>query len=1127
MAFPQDRNPIRIEAAFGADVNGPESAWQWTAVTGDLLDQTITIQGGQANEASTLTPTSLSLELDNPHGNYTPDNPMSTHYPNVVMGTPCRASFDGGEPYLRLDGTTAGAATTPDTAALDITGDIDIRVEATADWYATAVQTLVGKWVSAVGRRSYMLRLENGLLTLNWSPDGTNLYFAQQVLPALPRRAALRATLDVDNGAGGLTYTAYWAESLAGPWMQIADPVGAALTTSIYAGTAPLEIAPTAVIGWSPMRGRVHRAEVRNGINGTVVASPDFTTQTPDTTGFTDAAGRVWSVTGAAEVSIRQYRFTGNIAEWLPTWPYGDLSDDERDQPGESRVAITAAGILRRLGQPQKTLASTLRRRIPSATALLAYWPMEEDQNAGTQAFSPVEGVRPLTLTGADWASNSDLGGSSPLPTLKNPASLTAQVPSTTTVGWQVEFVYNLPVLPAAQTEIMRVSVTGATMRTAILYASTAGIRIEARDKDDAVLAFYLNNNAPSMAAFVGGWNRVAIYTGNAGGGVTLLSVTWRDVSSNIRYFAETVPVTGQGRVASLSGSWGAAAEGMSLGHLTVTATPGTGVSGQLPVSTIFEGADDGFAGETAGVRLMRLCNEEGVPMQLLGPPADTAAMGAQRPGKLLDLLTECAATDMGILGEQRERSGLQYRPRTTLYNQPVRMTFDANHDEITNPFAPALNDQGIRNESQVSRPGGSAAVVTNDASIAAAGQYAEQITVNAARDDQLPGIAGWRVHLGTWPGMRYPSLASELAIAPQLIDSWMGTESGDRMQVINLPPQHPPGPVDVLAQGYTETLTPTRWTLALNCVAAGPWQVAVEGDPVYARADTSGCVTAGAITATDTAMDVVTTVGRQWATSTVYPDEFPFDVTAGGEQMTVTALTQSGYDTFGRTVASGWGTAESGQAWARDGGVAADYSVSGGVGKIVSADASTFHISTVPVQGADVDMQVDFNDSPMPTSGSNYAFLMCRYSDPTHFYMARVQRTTAGGVILTLRKRNGAESQLGSAYTYAGAFGPSSWFTVRLAVIGSQLSAKVWLRGTTEPSDWQLTATDTDLTAAGEVGFRSLSSGLPLPVTFSVDNVVVLNQQRMTVTRSVNGIVKPQTGGTDVRLTYPPIAAL
>ncbi|MGH8966743.1 MAG: hypothetical protein ACRDXB_15645, partial [Actinomycetes bacterium] len=170
---------------------------------------------------------------------------------------------------------------------------------------------------------------------------------------------------------------------------------------------------------------------------------------------------------------------------------------------------------------------------------------------------------------------------------------------------------------------------------------------------------------------------------------------------------------------------------------------------------------------------------------------------------------------------------------------------------------------------------------------------------------------------------------------------------------------------------------------------------------------------------------------------------------------------------------------------------------------------------------------QLDFNYSPMPTSGSNYAFLMCRYSDPTHFYMARVQRTTAGGVILTLRKRNGAESQLGGAYTYAGAFGVSSWFTVRLAAIGSQLSAKVWLRGTAEPAEWQRTATDTDLTAAGGIGFRSLSSGLPLPVTFSVVNVVVLNHQRMTVTRSINGIVKAQAAGTDVRLTFPTIAAL
>lgn len=1121
MAFPTTPLDVKTEIQVGT---------AWVDVTADTYTRApITISRGTADEASSTEPSTCSLTLNNRAGKYSPRNPLSPYFGLIGRNTPLRVSVPGTESYLALDGTTSGVATTPDVAALDIVGDIDIRAEVTADWYATPVQTLVGKWVSATNQRSYMLRLEAGLLTLNWSTTGADLFFAQQPLPTLPRRAAVRATLDVNNGAGGCTITMYWAESLAGPWTQIGSPIVVAFTTNVYAGTAPLQIAPTAVTGWSPTQGRVHRAEVRNGIGGTVVASPDFRAKAPGTTGFTDSAGRVWSVTGTAAVTNRQYRFVGEISAWPSRW---DVSGKD------VWVPIEAAGILRRMGQGKKSLDSTLRRRIPSGAGMLGYWPMEDEQGA-TAAYSPLPNVLPMTTTGLDFAAEDSLGGSSPLPKLRNPASLVARVPGTTTVGWQVEFVYNLETLPAAQTEIMRVAVTGAVLRTAVVYASSAGIRIEMLDKDDAVLAGFLNTDAASIAAFTGGWNRLAIYSGDAGGGQTRVQATWRNITTNVRYYVSTVATTGQGRVTTVRGSWGAATEGMALGHLAVSATPGTGGSGSPPASTIFEGADDGFAGESALNRMARLAVEEAAQLGLSWIDGDSTTpselMGPQRPNTLLDLLGEAEQTDGGILYERLDRAALVYRDRASLYNQPVRLALDyLAKGEVPPPLEPTEDDQKIRNDVTVTRSGGSSGrAVATDGPLTPApppvgvGPYDEALTLSLHNDRQPEAIAGWRMHLGTVDEARYPTISVWLHAAPHLIDTILAMDIGDRVTIAHPPAWLPPDTIDQHALGYTEVLDQFEWTITFNCAPASPWQVGVVGDPVRARADTSGCVTAGAITATDTAMDVVTTVGRQWATSVDYPAEFPFDVSVGGEQVTVSGITQSGYDTFARTVATGWGTAESGQPWVSTG-TASEYSVSGGFGKH-TLTTSAGHYTTIPVGGADVDMQFDWNTSALPTGGgSNSVYATARFQSTVDRYHVRVTQSSAGGITAALfRQVAGVATQIGSTYTYAGAFGPTSWFTLRFAVIGSQLSAKVWLRGTAEPVGWQLSETDSTFQGAASIGVISSSNTTTYPVTISFDNFVVLNQQRMTVTRSVNGIVKGQTPGTDVRLTYPTIAAL
>ncbi|MBO0917542.1 hypothetical protein [Streptomyces laculatispora] len=922
MVFPTTPLDVRTEIQVGG---------AWVDVTADTYTRDpITISRGTADEASSTEPSTCSLTLNNREGKYSSRNPLSPYFGLIGRNTPLRVSVPGSESYLALDGTMAGVATTPDTAALDIVGDIDIRVEATADWYAAGSQGLVGKWNSAAAQRSYLLRLEDGKLSLNWSTAGTVTLFVSQLLPTLPRRAALRVTLDVNNGAGGFTCAMYWAESLSGPWTAIGSPVSVAGVTSIYAGTAPLEVAPLAATGVLPPLGRVHRAEVRSGIDGTAVASPDFRTKAPGITGFTDSAGRVWSLTGTAGISNRQYRFVGETSAWPPRW---DVSG------ADVWVSIEASGILRRMGQGKKALDSTLRRRIPSGPGMLAYWPMEDERDARA-AYSPLPNVTPMTVGGLDFAADDSLSGSSPLPKLKNPASLSARVPGTTTMGWQVEFVYYLPTMPVAQTEIMRVSTTNATMRSVVLYASTSGIRLETLDVEGAVISFALYTNADALADFVGVWNRLSIYTGDAGGGQTRVQATWRNVSSNVRSYVVTTLTSTQGRVTTLAGNWGANTEGMAIGHIAVSATPGTGVAGSPPTSTIFEGADDGFTGETSLNRMRRLATEEANQLDLSWLDGDTSTlserMGPQRPNTLLDLLSEAEDTDGGILYERLDRAALMYRDRASLYNQPVRLALDYTaRGEVPPPLEPTEDDQKLRNDVTVTRSGGtSGRVIQRDGPLsvspppAGVGPYDESVTLSLYDDIQPERIAGWRVHLGTVDEARYPTISVWLHAAPHLIENVLGLDIGDRLTIAHPPPWLPPGSIDQHIRGYTEVLDQFEWSLTFNCAPALPWQVGVVEDPVLSRADTAGSSLAAAATSTAPTLSVATTTGPIWVSD---PAQLPFDVRVGGEVVTVTDVTGAAGDRFDRSVTGGWGTATSGQAWTTTGGSSSDYSVQGG----------------------------------------------------------------------------------------------------------------------------------------------------------------------------------------------------
>jgi hypothetical protein len=160
-----------------------------------------------------------------------------------------------------------------------VTGDIDMRVRVALDDYTPAAtnRTLFSKWLEAGDQRSFRLvLLTTGVFRLGWSTDGA----AGTVVTVDSTTAVstldteitwLRATLDVSNGNVNF-YTSDDGDN----WTLLgtADQGGAG-ATSIDDSTALLEIGSDNVGTGGNIAGKWYRAELYDGIAGTLEFDAD------------------------------------------------------------------------------------------------------------------------------------------------------------------------------------------------------------------------------------------------------------------------------------------------------------------------------------------------------------------------------------------------------------------------------------------------------------------------------------------------------------------------------------------------------------------------------------------------------------------------------------------------------------------------------------------------------------------------------------------------------------------------------------------------------------------------------------------------------------------------------------
>ncbi|GHA28607.1 hypothetical protein GCM10010372_30490 [Streptomyces tauricus] len=865
MGFPQE--PLGTTTELG--IGGVLTDVTQHAMTGDIITHT----RGMRDEVQAVQRATCTLTLKSPKGLYSPRNPRSEYFEKIGLNTLMQVSVHAGQQRLVLPADSASAvASTPSATALNIAGDLDARLDmALTNWVTGQEIELCGKYVTTGNQRSWQLSLSAaGSLVLRASTDGAAVAgFNSTAAPSVPPSGRLAVRVTRASTTGVITF--YTAPSLAGPWTQLGETVTAA-TGAVFASNAPLVVGDLAGLGFSPPSGSVYAFQLRDGIGGTVVANVDFTAATVGATSFVDATSLTWTLSGGASISKKRVRFVGEFSDWPAEWSgRGDLI----------KVQGEGKGILERMSQGDKAVASTLRRRVPSYNPV-AYWPMEEGQDA-TSVYSPIAGVKPFKPSAFDFASDDTLPGSSPLPIVQPGASFVARVPPVAAGTWQVELVYNLDAMPVAETTLFEVRTTGTARRVRARVATNL-VRIEGLDAEEQQV-FTSFTTAPQ---FTGAWTRLQIKAVQSGGNVQYV-FRWIVIGGSGLSVNTTVAAV-PGYVVDVRSSFGTGLDGMRWGHLAVFNTE---------TDTPFNSADQAFNGETAGARMVRLCQEEGVRFRLLGAASDTMRLGPQRPGTLLGLLQESADADGGIFGEEPDRLGLRYRPRATLQNQTPALTLPYGARGVARPLSPVEPDSNtVRNDVTVNLPNGSSGrarllegrLSVNDPPNGV-GPYDESFDRNLFDDDMAEPSAYWLMHVRTWDEARYPVVTIKLHKAPQLIDTIVAMVEGDLVQIVDLPEFLPPGPVDLLVLGYTERIGVRTWEIDLVCAPAGPYQVGVLDDAVYGRLDTDGSELAAGVSASATVLSVAVTDGPTWITTATYPAEFPFDIRVGGEVMTVTGI--------------------------------------------------------------------------------------------------------------------------------------------------------------------------------------------------------------------------------------------
>jgi hypothetical protein len=584
-------------------------------------------------------------------------------------------------------------------------------------------------------------------------------------------------------------------------------------------------------------------------------------------------AGRNTTLAVTADGSTRAYARTSSFRP--------DQSEGFTLGPpirGQKWIDITAEGQLRQIGLWSTPLRSPIYRDLSGITTLLGYWPLEDSERA-TQLSNAVPNGQPgqaagVTFRGFDGANGSDKVVAV---SASNASAMSGKfLPGSSTAGWQVCFSVRLPAAPTAALLPM---FTWATTNgyTYSLSLDNTGYTLKVVDRAGTTLGTAATTYG--VGAEPGQWIRFRCQA----------SVTAGTVTANHAWYPQQAGVS-YGSGVSFAGTIGA----LASWKVTANANNDTGGYGHIVgVPTI---ADDflggshylsfnGYVGETAGARFLRLCAEEGVFTTFIGTAATTWPMGRQPVETFLELLKEVAATEDALIFDTRDAIGLTFRTRRDRYAQTSKLdlTFGVN---VASPLPEDIDDLDAHNVVTASQRDGGDVTVQDITSPMGAqnppsgiGEYKGKVDVNLYSESDLGLLAGWWLKKGTVPGSRYKQVTVDLdaPTGPGLLTAVNSVDIGDRITLSGKTPDK----LGLIVIGIDEEIETMRRRVTFTTAPDDVWNPSTYAATTGKRYGITACTTNTTMTTTSTTLTVN-------LTSDQFGTNLPYDLLIAGERITV-----------------------------------------------------------------------------------------------------------------------------------------------------------------------------------------------------------------------------------------------
>lgn len=775
---------LTVQAGFGYSAVDPAIAWtditQWVKVAGG--GQVSITRGASDERAETQTGT-MSLQLTNRDGRFTPGSAASPYYPNVRRNTPVRvlSTVLGGVNYLTDPGFTVTAngwtavedANEPGLVALDTdhvkSGSYALKI----GWSTTGTGGIVecplyGLTVGVPYTASVYV----------WVPAGD---------PAV--------RLDIDGTTVGA------ASTTTGAFQRIS------VTWTTTAASHKLRITTTTT---SPASGDavwLDEAQVEQGSDPTA-----------------------WSSTPATHHA----RFFGMVTSWPMSW-----------EGLHSTVTITASDMLKWPSR-RPALGPMLVEEIQGDEAQL-YYPLSEPESSVSGGDQSGLSRPSLTIrqTGAGGTLTFGTGTGPPSDELPAPTFTPASAgagkslqcvisPKLTSDGSTGS--------PIPGDQVYEVWFSTSTSGRCIMKwsdgAATAfesGIYFMLESVTGKLQVVEFNSFGPSTITVatpnLADGNPHHLVWDEAGHDVWVDGVQYAvGTTTHQDMLLLTVGSTAGDPIIGPSGGlhWSG-----TISHVAAYVRLG----GFPAVSEIVEhyaAGMNGHEGESSWIRMYRLAGYARIPA--VTPQGSFSAVASQ--GVLgsspLSHMRDVERTEDGRLFGDRASANLIFQSRTVRYNPASAVTL-AYSDLETPSVQFAADDQKQVNLVTASRPGGATQRVQDTTSIERDGIYEQQLTVLKTTDEQVVDAATWRVirYADPQPEIRQlPVEASTLSTASYraLLDADISTV----ITVTGLPAEAPSPTVTALVEGYTETISEAQHKLDFHTSRADISSVWVLDDPTY-----------------------------------------------------------------------------------------------------------------------------------------------------------------------------------------------------------------------------------------------------------------------------------------------------